>query len=462
MIVPAGVGNTPLFQPFPRAATPLLVAQRLDSPEFHCAVHSRASFVVPTLKRTRKNTDDSSENGPAGSGADGKVSGKQLELPLEKGEGGDQSDGGVFDSSDGLRCSASKKKECLTLGPFWPGPLFNLGFVSAVLDEVKASQAGRDLSSLCSVGNKVSLSTASMKASSCTPRGNMEITPTVGEVNASSSCRTSGESVLGAQTRVATLVKCENHDDESNGFCFRGPRKLLGGEGGKAVGQENREAALVPKVPNIPSPSSTRKKSHDWNTVNDNEKEEKAPSCLSRDGTPNTRVSQGNLPSSLIYCKRRCTKPTVGSDGRRHVVGARGQDRVSNEGLLERKRGEEGVWGCRSAVMSDVPTPPTTTSDDEPLKLSSRRQLIFLLEALEGELVDCPLFYSLTDVAGFAGGWQGARGKGLYESGAKGRGGGGGRGGVPLPSVDSVRVRIVVLFFFAFTVAVSNLFFYVL
>lgn len=103
------------------------------------------------------------------------------------------------------------------------------------------------------------------------------------------------------------------------------------------------------------------------------------------------------------------------------------------------KKGAEA--GARRSDSASGTCQLTSTASKEPLTLSSRRQLIFLLEAVTGELADCPLFYSLTDVADYRG-W--GRKKNSWSFSGNGEGGGrrrGGRRGTPLPSVEDVRVR---------------------
>lgn len=81
----------------------------------------------------------------------------------------------------------------------------------------------------------------------------------------------------------------------------------------------------------------------------------------------------------------------------------------------------------------------TSSASMERVTLTSRRQLIFLLEALSKELLDCPLFYSLTDVADYRGGGHKKKSRWSFN----GEGGGKRRGGrmvTPLPNVEAVRV----------------------
>ncbi|CAN0218696.1 unnamed protein product, partial [Ectocarpus sp. 4 AP-2014] len=66
---------------------------------------------------------------------------------------------------------------------------------------------------------------------------------------------------------------------------------------------------------------------------------------------------------------------------------------------------EEGA-GLTPPPSSPLPGPndrpsrtPRAAPSTLPLSLASRGQLVFLLEGLSGELPDCPLYYSLPDVA---------------------------------------------------------------
>lgn len=96
--------------------------------------------------------------------------------------------------------------------------------------------------------------------------------------------------------------------------------------------------------------------------------------------------------------------------------------------------GDSGICDGGSSATG-VPATSATSGGPPTLMLASRRQLVFLLAALAGELVDCPLFYALPDVAAHAAGAGSGR---FCRVGGRRRKG---RGGFPLPSVDVVRVR---------------------
>lgn len=169
MIVPEESGKK-LAPPHCVEATPLLIMQRLDSPEF-CpfATGSTKSGAAPAPRNSpekigcEKNTDENGlekilENGTENIPAAGKASGDTLfrQEPEVSSENGLENDlenspagcrtevssekGGEEDPSAG--CSAVQGRECLTLGPFWRGPLFHPDFLADTLSEVKLSRGG--------------------------------------------------------------------------------------------------------------------------------------------------------------------------------------------------------------------------------------------------------------------------------------------------------------------------------
>ncbi|CAN0305089.1 unnamed protein product, partial [Laminaria digitata] len=146
------------------------------------------------------------------------------------------------------------------------------------------------------------------------------------------------------------------------------------------------------------------------------------------------------LPGSRSVC-RGASVPPGDSPPRGHK--RRRESSASEEkGKKTAEKGAE-VKPRRKGDGSTPGTFPTSsTTATETVTLSSRAQLIFLLEALSEELVDCPLFYSLKDVADYRGGGNRKRSSWSFSGEGRGRRRGGGRRVTPMPNVEAVRARL--------------------
>ena len=449
MIVPDG-SDGELAPPHSVEVKPLMISQRLDSPEFYEGTGSPTGSA-PALNSPEKiEIENNLESGVENSSSDCGASGEAL-LPQEPevssdyglenglgnvlGNGLGKSPAGCKVDGENLRqqkteiasekggddyisggCSAVRKSRgCLTLGPFWRGPLFHPEFLADTLSEVKLSRpCASHPSSAC---------LAAATSSFFTPRDKQPPWVAVDEVTAVAHARAR----IGARDR--RVVVCSD---------WRGERRAESGAGGPGDREPETEEA------------------EEKEDEEDEDEEEEAlvsPSTAVNAGSADDGPTQcGSLPSGSRSVWRGASAqpgdlPVRDHKRRRESISAVEEkgNKTNGKPVEDGTRAEGGKKGAEAgARRSDSASGTcqlTSTASKEPLTLSSRRQLIFLLEAVTGELADCPLFYSLTDVADYRG-W--GRKKNSWSFSGNGEGGGrrrGGRRGTPLPSVEDVRVR---------------------
>ena len=102
-----------------------------------------------------------------------------------------------------------------------------------------------------------------------------------------------------------------------------------------------------------------------------------------------------------------------------------GPSKASNRGKECIKAGQDLSSNAEKdggKTLQVTPLASTTITAETPLVLASRGQLVFLLDTIARELVDCPLFYSLADVAARvdARGRRTPRGDGWGQDGSSG------------------------------------------